>query len=79
MIPPTDVKEKLAQEFPGAVIEIADLTGGMDHYRIVIEWSGFSGLSSVARHRLVHSALREELKGPIHAITLQLSEGALAR
>jgi BolA protein len=34
--------------------------------------AAFSGQSLMARHRLVMTALAEELKGPIHALTLDV-------
>lgn len=74
MMLPEELKQRLEDAFPRARIEITDLTGGMDHYRVSIVWGGFAGLNPVARHRLVHSALREELRGPIHALTLDLQE-----
>jgi len=77
MIPPQQILEKLNEAFPGAEIGITDLTGGMDHYKVVIEWTGFTGVTAVARHRMVHAALREELRGPIHALTLELSDKPL--
>lgn len=74
MIHPQQILEKLKDAFPGAEIGITDLTGGMDHYQVVIEWTGFAGVTAVARHRMVHAALREELRGPIHALTLELKD-----
>jgi stress-induced morphogen len=75
MITPNEVMTKLESAFPDAKIEVFDLTGGMDHYKVSIKWGGFQSLTPVARHRLVHSALKEELRGgAIHALTLELSE-----
>ena len=34
--------------------------------------AGFAGKSLIQRHRLVMAALAEELKGPIHALTLDV-------
>jgi stress-induced morphogen len=78
MIPSQQILEKLKEAFPGGEIGITDLTGGMDHYQVVIEWTGFAGMNAVARHRMVHAALREELRGPIHALTLELREKPLS-
>lgn len=75
MIHPQHIREKLIGAFPGADIQITDLTGGMDHYQLLIEWAGFKGVTALARHRMVHAVLREELRGPIHALTLELRDG----
>lgn len=45
--------------------------GGQSHFRVMIVTDQFEGLSRVARQRLVNDILREELAGPIHALTLK--------
>ena len=45
--------------------------GGESHFRLYVVSAKFEGLSRVARQRLVNSALREELKGPIHALAMK--------
>lgn len=44
--------------------------GGESHFRVVIRSSAFEGQSRVARQRLVMDALKDELKGPIHALSI---------
>lgn len=43
---------------------------GESHFRILIVSARFSGISRLARHRLVNEALADELKGKIHALAL---------
>ena len=45
--------------------------GGESHFSLLIVSDRFEGLNRVARQRLVNQALREELAGPIHALSLQ--------
>jgi BolA family transcriptional regulator, general stress-responsive regulator len=40
------------------------------HFSIEIVSDAFSGKSRVERHRLVNEILAEELKGPVHAMSL---------
>ena len=47
--------------------------GGESHFSVVIESSAFDGLTRVARQRLVYRALAEELSGPVHALSLNVS------
>jgi len=46
---------------------------GETHFRIEIVSDSFRGLNRVARERLVHKVLTEELRGRIHALSLALS------
>lgn len=46
--------------------------GGETHYQITLNSAAFSGLSRVARHRLVNSALASEFSTGLHALALTL-------
>lgn len=50
-------------------------TGG-GHFQALIVSDAFSGLSPVARHQKVYAALREEMAGSIHALSLKLFTSA---
>jgi BolA family transcriptional regulator, general stress-responsive regulator len=44
---------------------------GGGHYRLLIVSGKFAGLDTVARQRMVYSALGEMMKREIHAITIR--------
>ncbi|CAN5775047.1 BolA family transcriptional regulator [soil metagenome] len=67
---PDAIIEKIREALPDAVVELKDLTGTQDHWEARIVSSAFAGKSLMQRHRLVNAALAEELKGPIHAFTM---------
>jgi stress-induced morphogen len=69
---PEAIIEKIRTALPDAVVEMKDLTGTEDHWQARIVSAGFAGKSLIQRHRLVNAALAEELKGPIHALTLDV-------
>ena len=75
---------KLGAAFQPARLNIVDESGrhaghsgarpeGETHFRIEIVSDSFRGLNRVARERLVHKVLSEELRGRIHALSLALS------
>jgi BolA protein len=43
---------------------------GESHFKVIIVSPRFTGLSRLARHRLVNEAIADELKGGIHALAL---------
>lgn len=67
-----DIIAKIRGALPDARVELQDLTGTADHWKATIVSAAFSGKSLVARHRIVMAALAEEMKGPIHALTLDV-------
>jgi stress-induced morphogen len=69
---PEDIITKIRAALPDARVEMQDLTGTADHWKATIVSEGFAGKSMLQRHRLVMAALAEEMKGPIHALTLDV-------
>ncbi|MBA3820745.1 MAG: BolA family transcriptional regulator [Deltaproteobacteria bacterium] len=69
---PEDIAAKIRIALPDAVVELKDLTGTADHWQATIISAGFADKTLMQRHRIVMAALAEELKGPIHALTLDV-------
>lgn len=75
------LRQRLVAEFAPTELAIEDeshlhaghagAAGGGGHFRIRIVAAAFRGISPVARHRLVYSALGELLKGEIHALAIE--------
>ena len=66
------IADKIRAALPDARVELTDLTGTEDHWQATVISSAFAGKSLIERHRMVMAALAAEMKGPIHALTLQL-------
>lgn len=62
--------KKLMETFPDAKIKATDMTGGGDHWQVVIESTQFAGKSLVEQHQLVYKALGDWMKKEIHALAL---------
>ena len=72
MITADEITAKIQAAMPDAVVRLEDLTGTKDHWKATIVTAAFAGKSLVQRHRMVMAALAEEMKGPIHALTLDV-------
>jgi stress-induced morphogen len=80
MIDPNELRDKLLAAFPGAEVEVKDLTGTKDHYRARIVSTAFAGKSRLEQHRLVYAAVGTAMNGPVHALALEtLTPEAAAR
>jgi stress-induced morphogen len=66
-----DLLKLIQDTFPTAEIELTDLVGDADHYQVVIKDSSFDGLSKLAQHRKVHSALGSRLGAELHALSIK--------
>lgn len=72
MITPGQVKETIEAAIPGAQVEVQDLTGGGDHYQVVVVSSQFEGKGRVQQHQMVYSSLQQALSSEaIHALALR--------
>jgi stress-induced morphogen len=69
---PEDIVAKIRSVIPDAEVELQDLTGTADHWKATVVSAAFAGKSLIQRHRMVNTALAEELKGPIHALALDV-------
>lgn len=69
---PDEITAKIRLAIPDAVVTLEDLTGTRDHWKARIVSTAFAGKSLLQRHRLVMAALAVEMKGPIHALTMDV-------
>ena len=68
---PEEIEAKIKAVLPDAQVVLKDLTGTRDHWEARIVSAAFEGKSPIQRHRLVMGALAKEMKGPIHALSLE--------
>ena len=69
---PDAIIAKIRESLPDAVVELQDLTGTEDHWKASIVSAKLAGQTMLERHRMVMAALADEMKGPIHALTLDV-------
>ena len=63
----------LRAAFPDAAeLDVADRTGGGDHFQVAVTSPRFNGLSLLDQHRLVNQALADSLAdGTIHELRIK--------
>ena len=72
MISPDEIKATLSKGLPVSVVETQDLTGGGDHWQVIIVSPAFEGKGLVEQHRMVNEVLKEPLADQrIHALSLK--------
>ena len=76
------IQDRLTAAFQPTRLEIVDDSarheghagaspGGESHFNVLIESQAFTGAAKVARQRMVHRALADELAGPLHALSIK--------
>lgn len=75
MIEPDKVKRRIQEHIEGALVQVMDMTGGQDHFRVVVISEAFEGLPMVKQHQKVYDALGDAFEGgdqaDIHALGLK--------
>lgn len=72
MVSPVQVESMIKAALPDAVVQIQDLTGGGDHYQVVVVSSQFEGMGLVQQHQTVYGAVREAMSTEaIHALSVK--------
>lgn len=71
MLPPEDLKERILENLDDVTVEIMDMTGEMDHFRVIVVSPEFEGIPMVKQHQLVYDALGDAMDGDVHALGLK--------
>lgn len=78
-----EIKSALVAAFSPQLVEVHDDSeahrghagfqeGGESHFNLVISDEPFKGMSRVARHRAIHSAIGPDIIGRIHALSIEI-------
>jgi len=70
-ITPDHIESRIMAALPGARVEVTDLTGGGDHYRVSVVAEQFAGQTPVNRHRMIYTIFKDVLGGALHALSLE--------
>ena len=73
----TTISTKLSAAFEPALLQVVNESSGHNvapgsetHFKVVIVSAQFAGVPPLERHRLVNSALSEELSAGVHALSI---------
>jgi acid stress-induced BolA-like protein IbaG/YrbA len=71
MFSPEKIQHIVEAALPGSRAAVRDLTGGGDHFELIVVAVAFEGKGPVDRHRMVYSALGSAVGNEIHALALK--------
>lgn len=74
----TAIDQKIADALEPAHLEVINEShmhnvppGSESHFKLVIVADAFDGKRLVARHQMVNAALKAEMQGPVHALSME--------
>jgi acid stress-induced BolA-like protein IbaG/YrbA len=72
MVSPDQVESMIKVGLPDAQVQVQDLTGGGNHYQVIVVSSQFEGKGLVQRHQLVYRTLQQAMSSEvIHALSMK--------
>ena len=77
MISVEEVRKRIEDALPGAVVQVGTFSGH-DHFEATVTAPQFEGKSLVEQHRMVYAALDGLLGGAMHALALKTRPGTAA-
>lgn len=72
MMTESEVQKLIKITFPDAQVEVIDMTGGSDHFQILVVSHEFKGKPLIDQHRMVQKSLEGALNdNRIHAVHIK--------
>ena len=72
MVALVQVEDMIKTKLPEAQIIVKDLTGGGDHFEVIVISTEFEGKTMIKQHQLVYSTLQDAMTSKsIHALGLK--------
>lgn len=69
---PDEIRALIQQAIPNVHVEVQDVTGTSDHFKIYVVSGVFEGKTLIEQHRLVQQSLQTALDdGRIHAVQIK--------
>ncbi len=65
-----EIQTLVTKAIPGSEVTVQDMTGGGDHFEVIVVSPTFRGKLLIQQHQVVHAAL-EPLKERIHAVKIK--------
>lgn len=65
-----EIQSYVTKAIPESEVTVQDITGGGDHFEVIVVSPAFRGKLLIQQHQMVHTAL-EPLKERIHAVKIK--------
>ncbi|PCI36454.1 MAG: BolA family transcriptional regulator [Elusimicrobia bacterium] len=65
------LKNKIEEALPGATVQVLDPMQDGEHLQAIVIYEGFEGKTLIEQHRMVTDPIKDELKGPVHALAIK--------
>jgi stress-induced morphogen len=71
LLAPEELERIIAERIPESRVQVTDLTGTRDHYRVEVISPAFEGKSLVQQHQMVYRAVGDHMTQAVHALQIR--------
>lgn len=71
LLEPVELQRIIEEGIPGSTVNVTDLTGTRDHYRVDVVSEAFAGKSLVQQHQMVYRAVGPHMTQAVHALQIR--------
>ena len=65
-----EITKRIKTAIPDADVQLEDLAGDNDHWKVTVKSAAFQGQSRVNQHRMVNAAFGSDLGTVLHALAV---------
>ena len=67
-----EMKARIEAMAPGTEAQVTDMTGGQDHFQVLVVSPAFEGKKLLEQQKMVQATLDKEIQsGEVHALTMR--------
>ena len=70
---PDEIQRLILDALPDANVQVTDLTGTRDHYRVEVVSAAFEGKTRVQQHQMIYGAIGTHMTQAVHALQIRTS------
>ena len=71
LLAPDELQRIIETALPNAIVQVTDLTGTRDHYRVEVVTAEFAGKTRLQQHQMVYKAVGHHMTQAVHALQIR--------
>ncbi len=71
LLAPHELQRIIETALPSSTVQVTDLTGTRDHYRVEVVAEQFEGKTRLQQHQMIYKAVGEHMTQAVHALQIR--------
>ncbi len=71
LLAPDELQRIIETALPSSTVQVTDLTGTRDHYRVEVVAAQFEGKTRLQQHQMIYKAVGDHMTQAVHALQIR--------